>query len=72
MLLQANTQEPPIVTTENDNITQIISALCDLLMQYELVSKVYGDGDLQVILRQNVMDACRWVRLLTLAAACIS
>ena len=62
--LQVSTKEPAIVTTGNTNVTQTISSLCDLLMQYELVSKVYGDGDLKVLIGQNLMDACRWVCLL--------
>ena len=47
---------------EEDDVRQIVETVCDLLMQYELVSKVDSTGDLQAILRQNLMDACNWVR----------
>ena len=61
--LQASAQEPPIVMTEDNTVAQIIRTVCDLLMQYELVNKVDSTGDLQVILKQNLMDLCNWVRL---------
>jgi hypothetical protein len=55
-------QEPPIVTTE-ERVAPILSTACGLLMQYELMNKVDSTGDLQVIMRQNLMDVCNWVRL---------
>lgn len=61
--IMANTLEPLIVTAE-ERVAPILSTACDLLMQYELMNKVDSTGDLQVIMRQNLMDVCNWVRAL--------
>ena len=53
--------ESPLLFTDA-TIESTTNALCDLLAYYEMGVSLDSDSDLTAILKENVKDACNWVR----------
>ena len=55
------TREPLLNASEE--LQTILSGVCQLLEVQELTAKVQNESDLHVVLKQNILDSCHWVRI---------